>query len=125
MAKKTIRDLNLQGRRVFIRVDFNVPLKEAVIGDDTRIKESLPTIRYALELGAAKVVLASHLGRPKGKKNPEMSLRPVAQRTGELLGRNVVFTDDCVGSSASQATTRSRKSPDLSPPASTKVSTAR
>ena len=103
MAKKTIRDLNLKGRRVFIRVDFNVPLKGGVIGDDTRIRETLPTIKYALEAGASRVVLASHLGRPKGKPNPEMSLRPVAQRTGELLGRTVVFAEDCVGPAASQA----------------------
>ena len=103
MAKKTVRDLNLKGRRVFMRVDFNVPLKGGVIGDDTRIRESLPTIKYALEAGASRVVLASHLGRPKGKPNAEMSLRPVAQRTGELLGRTVAFADDCVGPAASQA----------------------
>jgi phosphoglycerate kinase len=101
MAKKTIRDLNLKGRRVLIRVDFNVPLKGGVIGDDTRIKESLPTIRYALDAGASRVVLTSHLGRPKGKPNPEMSLRPVAQRTGELLGRSVAFAEDCIGPAAS------------------------
>jgi len=103
MAKKTIRDLNLNGRRVFIRVDFNVPLKGGVIGDDTRIRESLPTIKYALEAGASTVVLASHLGRPKGKPNPDMTLRPVAQRTGELLGRTVAFAEDCVGPAASRA----------------------
>jgi phosphoglycerate kinase len=103
MAKKTIRDLNLNGRRVFIRVDFNVPLKGGVIGDDTRIRESLATIRYALEAGASTVVLASHLGRPKGKANPDMSLRPVAQRTEELLGRSVTFADDCIGPGATQA----------------------
>ena len=101
--KKTIRDLNLKGRRVFIRVDFNVPLKGGAIGDDTRIKASLPTIKYALDAGAAVVILASHLGRPKGRPNPEMSLRPVAGRTGELLKRNVAFPDDCVGAVAAQA----------------------
>src|SRR5512144_1988404 len=101
--KLSIRDLDLAGKRVFIRVDFNVPLKGGVIGDDTRIRASLPTIEYALEAGAAAVILASHLGRPKGKPNPEMSLRPVAARLGELLGRPVVFADDCVGPSAEHA----------------------
>src|SRR5919107_1849274 len=103
MAKKTIRDLNLKGRRVFIRVDFNVPLKNGVIGDDTRIRESLPTIHYALDAGASVVVLASHLGRPNGKPNPEMSLRPVAARVGELLKRPVAFAEDCVGPAAETA----------------------
>ncbi|HTI41885.1 MAG TPA: phosphoglycerate kinase [Vicinamibacterales bacterium] len=101
--KKTIRDLNVKGRRVFIRVDFNVPLKGGVIGDDTRIAASLPTIKYALEAGASAVILASHLGRPKGKPNPEMSLRPVAARTSELLGKDVAFAEDCVGAAASNA----------------------
>jgi phosphoglycerate kinase len=103
MAKKTIRDLNLEGRRVFLRVDFNVPLKNGTIGDDTRIQSSLPTIQYALDAGAAVVILASHLGRPKGKPNPEMSLRPVAKRTGDLLGRDVSFAEDCVGPAAERA----------------------
>jgi len=102
-VKKTIRDLKVKGRRVFIRVDFNVPLKGGVIGDDTRIAASLPTIKYALEAGASAVILASHLGRPKGKPNPEMSLRPVAARTSELLGKDVAFAEDCVGAAASNA----------------------
>jgi phosphoglycerate kinase len=102
-SKKSIRDLDLKGRRVFIRVDFNVPLKGGVIGDDTRIRESLPTLRYALDHGAHVVILASHLGRPKGKLNPEMSLRPVATRVGELLGCAVAFAEDCVGPKAEEA----------------------
>ena len=103
MAKKTVRDLSLKGRRVFIRVDFNVPLKGGAIGDDTRITASLPTIKYALDAGASVVVLASHLGRPKGKPNADMSLRPVATRTGELLGRDVAFAGDCIGAAAADA----------------------
>jgi phosphoglycerate kinase len=103
MPKRTIRDLDIAGKRVFIRVDFNVPLKGGVIGDDTRITASLPTITYALEHGARAVVLASHLGRPKGKPDPEMSLRPVAARVGELLKRPVAFVEDCVGAAAEHA----------------------
>ena len=100
--KLSIKDLDLEGQRVFIRVDFNVPLKNGTIGDDTRIKSSLPTIQYALEQGAT-VVLASHLGRPKGKVNPEMSLQPVADRLAELLGKPVAFAADCVGAEARNA----------------------
>jgi phosphoglycerate kinase len=97
--KLTIRDLDLRGKRVFVRVDFNVPIKGGVLGDDTRIRASLPTIRYALEHGAT-VVLASHLGRPKGKPNPEFPLKPVADRLAALLGRQVAFAPDCVGDAA-------------------------
>src|SRR5476649_1223160 len=100
--KLSIRDLDLKGLRVFIRVDFNVPLKDGVIGDDTRIRSSLPTIQYALAHGAT-VVLASHLGRPKGKVNATMSLRPIADRLAELLGRPVAFATDCIGDAARQA----------------------
>lgn len=102
MTKFSIRDLTLAGKRVFIRVDFNVPIENGVIGDDTRITSSLPTIRYALEQGAT-VVLASHLGRPKGKPAPEFSLKPVAARLGELLERPVTFADDCIGEPAKAA----------------------
>src|SRR5579883_2811950 len=98
MSKLSIRDLDLKNKTVFIRVDFNVPLASGgqEITSDKRIRASVPTIRYALDQGAA-VVLASHLGRPKGKPNPEMSLKPVAKRLAELLGREVKMAPDCVG----------------------------
>jgi phosphoglycerate kinase len=100
MAYSSIRDLDLSGKRVFIRVDFNVPLEKTADGmkitSDKRIKASLPTIQYALEHGAG-VILASHLGRPKGKPNPEMSLQPVAQRLEEMLKRPVKMAPDCIG----------------------------
>lgn len=105
--KLSIRDLALEGKRVFIRVDFNIPIKHGVIGDDTRIQASLPTIRYALEHGAT-VVLASHLGRPKGKRSDDASLAPVAARLSELLARPVVFASDCVGDAARLAVERAR-----------------
>src|SRR5256886_23639 len=100
--KLSIRDLDLARQRVFIRVDFNVPLKGGAIGDDTRIRASLATIRYALDRGGT-VVLASHLGRPKGKSAADMSLRPVADRLADLLERPVLFATDCVGSEARDA----------------------
>jgi phosphoglycerate kinase len=100
VSSRSIRDLDLQGRRLLLRVDFNVPLKNGVIGNDTRIRAALPTIRFALDAGAACVVIASHLGRPKGQPRPEMSLRPVATRLGELLGAPVAFASDCIGPDA-------------------------
>jgi phosphoglycerate kinase len=106
--KLSIKDLELRGTRVFIRVDFNVPIKDGAIGDDTRIQASLPTIVYALEQGAT-AVLASHLGRPKGKPNPQMSLRPVAARLADMLGKPVTFTKDCVGDDPTQAVDRVHK----------------
>jgi phosphoglycerate kinase len=100
MAKKTIRDLDLTGKRTFVRVDFNVPLDdkngEMVITDDTRIQETLPTIRALIAQGA-KIILAAHLGRPKGQRDPKQSLTPVATRLAELLGTKVEFADDCIG----------------------------
>src|SRR5579863_1184450 len=103
MAKLSIKDLDLDGKRVFIRVDFNVPLAPAAQGNagqeitsDKRIRASIPTINYALEHGAG-VILASHLGRPKGKPNPEMSMKPVAAKLQELLGKPVKLAPDCVG----------------------------
>ncbi|HXE64229.1 MAG TPA: phosphoglycerate kinase [Bryobacteraceae bacterium] len=98
MAKLSIKDLDLKGKRVFIRVDFNVPLANGgqEITSDKRIRASLPTIKYALEQGAG-VILASHLGRPKGKPNAEMSMKPVAKKLEELLGKPVTLAPDCVG----------------------------
>jgi 3-phosphoglycerate kinase len=97
MAKKTIKDLQVDGKRVFVRVDFNVPLDDkGHITDDTRIRASLPTIKYIIEHGGIPI-LASHLGRPKGKADPKLSLMPVAQRLVKLLDRKVVFSRDCIG----------------------------
>src|SRR5579871_2349271 len=104
MNKLSIRDLDLAGKRVFVRVDFNVPLENGKVADDTRIRETLPTLKLARERGA-RLVLASHLGRPKGKPEPKYSLRPVAWKLAELLGAPVEFAADCVGA---EAETKSR-----------------
>ena len=99
---KSIRDLTLQGRKLFLRVDFNVPLDGGRVSDDTRIAETLPTMRLALERGA-RVLCASHLGKARGKPKPELSLAPVAARFAELLGKPVRFVDDCIGPEAAKA----------------------
>lgn len=103
MAKLTVKDLNVRGKRVFMRVDYNVPMEEVggqmVINDDTRIKETLPTLEYLIAQGA-RVILAAHLGRPKGQREPSMSLRPVAAKLADLLARPVAFVDDCIGEKA-------------------------
>ena len=103
MAKLTVRDLDVRGKRVFVRVDYNVPMEERdgkmVINDETRIKETLPTLKLLIEKGA-KIILAAHLGRPKGKRESSMSLRPVAFKLHELLGQPVEFAHDCVGEDA-------------------------
>ncbi|MBI5569901.1 MAG: phosphoglycerate kinase [Desulfomonile tiedjei] len=103
MGVKSIRDLYIKGKRVLFRFDFNVPLDAAgAIKDDTRIRRALPTLEYAVQQGA-RCVLASHLGRPKGERKAELSLRPVAKRLAELLGRPVGFVDDCIGDAVKDA----------------------
>jgi phosphoglycerate kinase len=102
VAVRSIKDLDLRGKKAVVRVDFNVPIKNGTIQDDTRIRASLPTIRYALEQGAT-VVLMSHLGRPKGKPDPQYSLKPIATHLATLLGKPVEFAEDCVGPTAQAA----------------------
>jgi phosphoglycerate kinase len=100
MPKLTVKDVNVRGKRVFVRVDYNVPMEERdgkmAITDATRIKETLPTLDLLVQ-GGAKIILAAHLGRPKGKREATMSLRPVAEKLADMLGRNVAFVDDCIG----------------------------
>src|SRR5438045_720583 len=102
MAKKTVADVDVKGKKVLMRVDFNVPLEGSRITDDRRIQQALPTIRNVLDRGG-RLVLMSHLGRPKGGPEPKYSLKPVAQRLGELLGRDVRFADDAIGPNTGKA----------------------
>jgi len=111
MTKLTIQDIDLRGKRVFIRVDFNVPLKEGVVTDDTRIRETLPTLKLAIQKGG-RLVLASHLGRPKGGPDPKYSLKPAAKKLEELLGQPVLFAADCVGPDA-EAKSKALKDGDV------------
>ena len=100
--KKTVRDIDVKGKRVLVRVDYNVPIKEGKVGDDTRIRAAMPTLNYLLEHGAA-VILCSHLGRPKGGPDPKYSLKPVAEYLSQLSGKSVAFAEDCVGPAAEAA----------------------
>jgi phosphoglycerate kinase len=101
VPKLSIKDIDLKSQRVFIRVDFNVPIKDGQVQDDTRIRATIPTIKYAIEHGA-RVILASHLGRPKGQRVEKYSLRPVAEHLGQLLNQPVAFADDCIGEATTE-----------------------
>jgi phosphoglycerate kinase len=107
MDKLTVRDLDATGKRVFVRVDFNVPLQDGRVTDDSRIRAALPTIRY-LNAQGARIILASHLGRPAGKVTDSLRLRPVGERLGQLLGRNVRITGDALGAGTEDAVRRMR-----------------
>ena len=112
MDKKTLRDIEVAGKKVLVRVDFNVPFDDAGnISDDTRIRASLPTIQYLLDNKAA-VILMAHLGRPKGQVNPKYSLAPVAKHLGKLLGKKILFAPDCIGD-ASKANLVKQRMPYL------------
>ena len=104
-AKKTVKDADVKGKRVLVRVDFNVPISDGAVTDDTRVRAALPTIRYLIDHGA-KVILCSHLGRPKGEPDPQYSLRPVRRVLQRLIGRNVAFVDDIAGPDAQEAVSR-------------------
>jgi phosphoglycerate kinase len=104
-SKKTVKDVDVRGKRVLVRVDFNVPIAEGAVTDDTRVRAALPTIRYLVDHGA-RVILCSHLGRPSGQPDPRYSLRPVRRVLQRLIGRNVVFVDDIVGAEAQEAASR-------------------
>src|ERR1700679_1196388 len=116
MAKLTVRDLDVKGKRVFIRVDYNVPLEEKdgkmVITDNTRIVETLPTLKLLIEKGA-KLILTAHLGRPKGKRETTMSLRPIADKLHELLGKPVAFADDCIGEPVEKSVAARKNAPGV------------
>ena len=103
--KKTIKDVDVRGKKVLVRVDFNVPLHEGAVTDDTRVRAALPTLRYLVDHDA-RVIVMSHLGRPKGQPDPQYSLRPVRRVLQRLMGRNVVFVDDIVGKEATEAVSR-------------------
>jgi len=109
--KKTVEDVDVFGKRVLVRVDFNVPITDGKVGDDTRIRAALPTLQYLLDHGAA-VILCSHLGRPKGEVMPEYSMRPVAAHLSSIMSKPVAFAEDCIGPVA-EAAARGLKPGDI------------